>query len=102
MMLATLYFSELYLPVSEHEHTSGYSDIYLLKHPAVFDIKFEYVFELKYIKTKASESEREAKFVDAAVQIEKYKKDPRFVNRSDIKFVAIVFEGKGDYEAREL
>jgi len=34
-------------------------------------------------------------------QIEKYKKDTRFINRDDLKFAAIVFEGKGEYEARE-
>jgi hypothetical protein len=101
MMLATLFSSELYLPVSEDENINGYSDIYLLKHPAVPDIKFEYVFELKYVKTNASKSEKEAKFVEAMAQIEKYKKDPRFEDRDDIKFVAILFEGKGDYEARE-
>jgi cephalosporin hydroxylase len=35
------------LPVSEAENINGYMDIYLQKHPAVEDIKFEYVFEPK-------------------------------------------------------
>ncbi|MCL2845080.1 MAG: ATP-binding protein [Chitinivibrionia bacterium] len=100
MMLATLFNSRLYLPVSENETQNGYSDVYLQKHHAIKDIKFEYVFELKYIKTKATKSEKEAKFAEATAQIEKYKKDPRFIGRDDIKFVAIVFEGKGDFEAR--
>jgi len=102
MLLATLFTSKLYLPVSEQENINGYSDIYLQKHPAIPDIKFEYVFELKYLKAKASESEKEAKFAEALAQIEKYKKDSRFLNRDDIKFVALVFEGKGDWEAREV
>jgi hypothetical protein len=102
MLLATLFTSNLYLPVSEYEITNGYADTYLQKHPAVPDIKFEYVFELKYAKTKATENEKEEKFAEAAAQIEKYRKDPRFAGRNNMKFVAIVFEGKGDYEAREL
>jgi hypothetical protein len=102
MMLAILYDSQLYLPISENENTEGYSDIYLQKHHAVADIKFEYIFELKYLKTQATKSEKEAKLAEAVVQIEKYKKDSRFANRDDIKFVAIVFEGKGDYEAKEV
>jgi hypothetical protein len=97
IMLAVLFTGRLYLPVSEDETTEGYTDIYLLKHPAIQDIKFEYVFEIKYAKTRAAKAEIKAKFKEASLQIEKYKTDPRFVNRSDVKFVAIVFKGKGEY-----
>jgi hypothetical protein len=97
MMLATLFTSRLYLPVSEDENINGYTDIYLQRHPAVPDIKFEYVFELKYTKTEASESDIKAMFAEAEIQIEKYKKDPRFAGREDVKFAAIVFKGKGEF-----
>jgi hypothetical protein len=69
----------------------------LQKHPAVKDIKYEYVFEIKYAKTGSTDAEISAKFAEAQAQIEKYKKDERFVNRDDVKFVAVVFKGKGDY-----
>jgi hypothetical protein len=98
MMLSTLFTSRLYLPVSEDETTEGYTDIYLQKHPAIPDIKFEYVFEIKYAKTGATEAEIKSKFDEAEVQIEKYRKDLRFVDRGDVKFAAIVFKGKGEYE----
>jgi hypothetical protein len=101
MMLSTLFISQLYLPVSEAENINGYTDIYLQKHPAIPDMKFEYVFEIKYAKTGATEAEINAKFEEAETQIERYRKDPRFVNRDDVKFAAIVFKGKGDYEIRE-
>ena len=101
MMLSTLFISQLYLPVSEAENINGYTDIYLQKHPAIEDIKFEYVFEIKYAKTGATEAEIEAKFEEAFLQIEKYKKDERFAGRSDLKFAALVFRGKGDCEVRE-
>jgi len=71
-------------------------DIYLQKHPAIPDIKFEYVFEVKYVKTDATENEIKAKFAEAEMQIEKYKKDSRFAGREDLKFVALVFKGKGE------
>ena len=98
MLLSTLFMSNLYLPVSEDETTEGYTDIYLQKHPAVPDIKYEYVFEIKYAKTGAAEAEVKAKFDEALLQIEKYKADPRFADREDIKFAAVVFKGKGEYE----
>jgi hypothetical protein len=101
MLLATLFMSDFYLPVSEAENINGYTDIYLLKHPFISDIRFEYVFEVKYVKAGASKETVDSKFAEAQTQIEKYKKDARFTNREDIKFAAIVFEGKGDYEVRE-
>jgi len=101
MLLASLFTSRLYLPNSESEVTEGYTDIYLQKHPAVADIKYEYVFEIKYVKTDAKDSEIKAKREEAQTQIEHYKKDPRFVNRSDVRFAAIVFKGKGEYELFE-
>jgi len=97
MMLSSLFVSRLYLPVSEDENINGYTDIYLQKHPAIKDIKYEYIFEIKYVKTDATEAEIAAKFAEAENQIEKYKKDERFAGREDIKFVAITFKGKGDY-----
>ncbi|MDR2579142.1 MAG: PD-(D/E)XK nuclease domain-containing protein, partial [Chitinispirillales bacterium] len=101
MLLSTLFMSSFYLPVSEAENINGYTDIYLLKHPVKPDIKYEYIFEIKYVKTDASKTETETKFAEAREQIEKYKKDPRFADRGDIRFIAIVFEGKGGYEVRE-
>ena len=101
MLLASLFTSRLYLPNSESEVTDGYTDIYLQKHPAVSDIKYEYVFEIKYVKTGAPDSEIKAKREEALAQIERYKKDPRFANRSDARFAAVVFKGKGKYELSE-
>jgi hypothetical protein len=102
MLLSTLFISHFYLPVSEDENINGYTDIHLQKHPSLQDIKFEYIFEVKYIKAGMMRKEKNIKLVEASVQIEKYKKDVRFANRDDIKFVALIFEGKGNYEAKEI
>jgi hypothetical protein len=97
MLLSTMFISRLYLPVSESENINGYTDIYLQKHPAVKDIKYEYVFEVKYVKTDSDAAEVSSKLAEAEAQVEKYKKDERFANRDDVKFVSLVFKGKGDY-----
>jgi hypothetical protein len=97
MLLSTLFISRLYLPVSEDENINGYTDIYLQRHPAIPDIKFEYVFEIKYVKTGFTDAEITAKLSEAQAQIEKYKKDSRFAGREDVKFAAIVFKGKGEF-----
>jgi hypothetical protein len=97
MLLSTLFISRLYLPVSEDENINGYTDIYLQKHPAVKDIKYEYVFEIKYAKVGSTDLEINAKLAEANAQVEKYKKDGRFAGRDDVKFVAVVFKGKGEY-----
>jgi hypothetical protein len=102
MLLSSLFASRFYLPVSEAENLNGYTDIYLQKHPFIKDMKFEYIFEIKYLKSGATASEKEAKLAEASAQLEKYKKDERYAGRDDMKFIAIVFEGKGDYVAREL
>ena len=101
LMLPTFYLSNLYLPVLENENKNGYTDIYLQRRPTAKTIKFEYVFELKYLKTNATKKEKEGKMNEAIAQIEKYKKDERYAGRDDLKFIAIVFTGKGDYEAKE-
>jgi len=98
LMLAKLYDSGLYLPKSEDENVNGYVDIYAQKHPAKPTIKYEYVIEVKYAKTNAAEAEIAAKISEAKTQIEKYKKDNRFVDRNDVKFAALLFKGKGDCE----
>jgi len=85
-----------------NENINGYADIYLQKSLSAQDMKFEYIFELKYLKTDAKTNEKEAKLAEALEQLKKYRKDARFANRSDIKFVAIVFVGKSDYVAKEL
>ncbi|MDR0307167.1 MAG: ATP-binding protein [Chitinispirillales bacterium] len=102
MLLANLLMSNLYLPKSEDENINGYTDIYLQKHPAIKDIKYEYVFEIKYIKANTDKKEKDSKLAEAIGQIEKYKKDPRFANRTDLKFFALIFEGKGTYEVAEV
>jgi len=102
MMLTLLYTTSLYLPISEDETINGYTDIYIQKHPAKHAVKFEYVFEIKYVKTDASDADTAVKLAEAETQIQKYKKDHRFIDRDDVIFVGLVFKGKGDLEVKKV
>lgn len=105
-MLSNLFLSNYYLPKSEDENTGGYSDVYLQKSPAIEGINYEYVLEIKYVKVNADKSKEyvekdiEDKFAEAFTELEKYKKDKRYADKENIKYAAIVFHGKGEYEMR--
>jgi len=51
MLLACLFQSLVYIPVSEIETNNGYIDIYLRRSPLLPEVKYEWIFELKYFKT---------------------------------------------------
>jgi len=102
MILSTLFMSRLYLPISEDENINGYTDIYLQKHPVIKDIKYEYIFEIKYIKSDTGKKDLENAFSSALEQLKRYKKDKRYINNDYLKFIAIIFRGKGKYFFREI
>jgi hypothetical protein len=108
MLLGCLFQSRVYIPVSEQETDSGYVDIYLRRSPLVPEVKYEWIFELKYLKTseKALDSHRS----DAQAQLQKYSgsammKDftsPCPLERgNDLKRAVILFIGKNKYELFE-
>jgi hypothetical protein len=100
MLLNGLFQSNLYVPVTEMEVENGYVDIFLHRNPALPDIKYEWIWEVKYIK-KESESELKDKRQEALAQLEKYSRANRFANRADVKFASLIFTGKDRYEITE-
>jgi hypothetical protein len=101
MLFNGLFQSELYVPVSETEVEDGYIDIFLNRSPRLPDIKYEWVWEIKYLK-KENESELKAKQSTSVEQLRKYKRSSRFANRTDVKFASIIFIGKDRYEIVEI
>jgi hypothetical protein len=101
MLFNGLFQSSLYVPISEPEVEDGYMDIFLYRSPRLPDITYEWVWEIKYIKT---EDERNLKTVqDKSVgQLKRYKRSARFENRNDVKFASILFVGKDRYEIIEV
>jgi hypothetical protein len=102
MLLNGLFQSKLYVPVSEREVEGGYVDIYLQRSPLLPDVKYEWVWEVKYIKKdrKSKAALHDAR-EQAFAQIDRYRKAHYFANRSDIRYAAIIFIGKDKYEIHE-
>jgi hypothetical protein len=101
MLFFGLFQSNLYVPVSESEVENGYMDIFLYRNTRLPDIKYEWVWEIKYLK-KENKKELKAKQNESVEQLKRYKHSARFENRSDVKFASIVFVGKDRYEIIEI
>ncbi|MDR1341712.1 MAG: ATP-binding protein [Prevotellaceae bacterium] len=104
MLLNGLFQSKLYVPVTEREVEGGYMDMYLQRSPLLPDIRYEWVWEIKYIK-KGNEKNRklrQAAKQEALVQLERYRQAACFAERDDVKYAAIIFIGKDKYEMHEL
>jgi acetaldehyde dehydrogenase (acetylating) len=57
-----------------------------------------WIFELKYCKTDAQESEIAAKQNEGLEQIQQYLASDRLKDRTDLKAAVIVFVGKSKYK----
>jgi hypothetical protein len=97
LLLAYLFISKAYVPMSEYETVPGRADIYLQRSPLLPQIKYEWVLELKYCKTDASEAEITAQQEKGREQVEQYLTSFRLGNRPDLKAAVIVFIGKNKY-----
>jgi hypothetical protein len=102
MLLAYLFMSRIYVPMSEFEAVPGRADIYLQRSPLLPQVKWEWIFELKYCKTGAKESEIAAKQNEGLEQIQKYLASDRLKDHTDLKAAVIVFIGKNKYKIIEI
>ena len=99
MLLVSLLQSRFYIPVSELETNTGYIDIYLRRSPLVPEVKYEWIFELKYLK--ASEKSLEVYIREAQEQLQKYSHSTLMIDRNNLKKAVILFIGKNKYELFE-
>jgi hypothetical protein len=104
LLLPIFFTSNYYFPISELENSEGYSDIYLKRSHLHPESVSEWVWEIKYIKQ--SDSENEDIFIqkqtEAIVQLNKYKSSNLFKNRTDVRYLAVVFVGKKEYLIKEI
>jgi hypothetical protein len=99
-----LFQTTLYLPISEPENSEGYLDIYLQRRNNLYPgIKIEWVLEMKYIKQSDSENEKliAEKKTEAIAQLQAYKNSNLLKDRSDVRYLAVVFVGKKNYYIKE-
>jgi hypothetical protein len=96
--------SNYYLPISELENSEGYTDIYLSRsylHPQAIS---EWVWELKYIKQSDAKKKNLITTAqkEAIEQLQRYKTSNMFKNRTDVRYLTIVFIGKSEYIVSEV
>lgn len=90
--------SNIYKPVSEQEVENGYVDIYL-KREKLKDVKYDWIIELKYVKSGKSKLEQVRE--ESLAQLDKYASSRGVVGRDDVKKALVIFIGKTKYEIVE-
>jgi hypothetical protein len=104
LILGILFQTSYYLPVSEHENSGGYTDIYLKRGNRYDNIVFEWVWEIKYIperdiRKKAIITQKKK---DALEQLRRYKASAEFAGRADVRYLSVIFYGGKRYETVEV
>jgi hypothetical protein len=104
LMLPMFFNTYRYFPISEFENNEGYTDIYLRRSNVYPLCKYEWVFEIKYIKQKDYRKKMliEAAKRDAREQLERYKNSTFFKEKKDVRYLSIVFVGKKEYFLEEV
>ena len=104
LLLPIFFTGNYYFPISELENSEGYTDLYLKRshlHPGSIS---EWVWELKYIKQADADDETliAQKTREAITKLSEYKKSGLFKDRTDVRFLAIIFIGKKTYRIEEV
>jgi len=99
ILLTCLFQSNLYVPASETETDSGYIDICLHRSPLFLQVKYEWIFELKYLK--ASVKSMDIHRSKAKEQLQRYCHSEVMKDNKDLKKAVILFIGKNKYEVFE-
>jgi hypothetical protein len=98
LLLAYLFMSDVYVPMSEYETVPGRADIYLHRSPLLPEIKYEWLFEIKYCKVSDSEEEVAVKKQKGLQQLDEYITSFRLKDRTDLRSALLVFTGKDRFE----
>ncbi|MDR0713734.1 MAG: ATP-binding protein [Bacteroidales bacterium] len=102
LLLAYLFMSNVYIPMSEYETVPGRADIFLQRNPLFPQVRYEWVFEIKYCKASAKEEEIAAKSKEGLEQLTQYIHAHRMQDRPSLKAALIVFTGKNRFEITEI
>jgi hypothetical protein len=102
LMLAYLFMSSIYIPMSEYEAVPGRADIFLQRNPLYPEVRHEWVFEIKYCKTSARDSEIAEKRNEGLGQLKQYLQSYRIKDRPGLKGVLLFFTGKNKFEITEI
>jgi hypothetical protein len=98
MLLAYLFQSGLYIPMSEYETVPGRADIFLQRNPALPVAKYEWLFEVKYSKVSDSDNEKADRKKQGMEQLTEYYNSKRMSGRQNLNAALLHFIGKDEYE----
>jgi hypothetical protein len=98
LLLAYLFLSKIYIPMSEYETVPGRADIYLQRNPIFSQTRYEWLLEIKYCKASAKSREIAARRSEGMEQLKQYAEAHRMKDRPDMKAAVIVFIGKNKFE----
>jgi hypothetical protein len=101
MLLNGLFQSNLYITITELEVSHGYTDIYLQRNCKRPDIPYEWVWEIKYLK-KEDTDKLDKKRDETRIQLRKYRNSHLFADRTDVRYLSLIFIGKDRYEMEEI
>jgi len=67
-------------------------------------VKTDWIWEIKYVKEEDSENKRiiSAQKKEALEQLQRYKNSNLFKDRTDVRYLAVVFIGKKNYWIEEI
>jgi hypothetical protein len=105
LLLSILLPTNLYIPISEMENSGGYTDMYLQRRSNLYKgVKTDWIWEIKYIKQADAKNTSlfEAKKKEAIEQLQRYKTSNLFKDRTDVRYLAVVFTGKKECYTEEV
>jgi len=94
-ILTLLHLSRLYYIQSELEVERGYLDIFLRERPP-FEIDYEWVLELKYVKKEELEKELEQVKLEGEEQLRNYMEKVRSQAKCPLRGALMIFTGAGE------
>ncbi|MCK4257354.1 MAG: AAA family ATPase [Halanaerobiales bacterium] len=102
MILVTyLSLANVYKISSEREVEGGYIDILLEKDIRYPDVKYEWLWELKYLK-KSERNQLGRIKKEGLAQLKRYAESDKFNDKENLKKALIIFIGKDEYEILTL
>jgi hypothetical protein len=103
ILLNNLFYNSYYIPLSETEVTFGYTDVDLQRSRIYPDIPNEWVLEIKYVKKSDEKNEAvlQSKRDEAHKQLNRYRNSHLFKDRTDVRYLTIIFIGKDKTEIVE-
>ncbi|MDR2691559.1 MAG: ATP-binding protein [Dysgonamonadaceae bacterium] len=103
-ILLLSYFSrnKVYLPVNEYETVPDCADIYLQRSPLLPQIKYEWIWALKYCQGGAGDADIAIQQKKGRAQVEQYIASHRLGGCPDLKAAVIVFTGRSQYRILQI